>query len=267
MAERLQVATYNIQHGSRLDLLGQTLNTMREDGVSLFCLQEVWEEQIGEGLRNRLPEGWKGAYYPAELNDTGVALLWNSQELEMLKLDRGPLPYLEKRHILERRFSSFRQALHRGVITGIFKFGDRNFRATSVHLDWQGGMNHRLRQIKHIKEFLASLDPIDHEVIAGDFNTVLFSGNTRAKRESIRSTLGNEFEEILPAVLSTYNMQSLHYSRDRTLFIKRILLKLGISIPQRLDYIFIKGFKLHKAQVEKLDGSDHFPITAELSFS
>lgn len=266
MSERLRVASYNIQNGTHTEKLGESLKIMQESGVEVFCLQEVWREEIGEELKKGLSDKWESECYPGEKHDTGLALFWDADRLKLLDIERIALPYLEDRNLWEQYITTFPQAPHRGALIGTFQIADQKFRATSVHLDWHGGMGHRLDQLRHLSNYLDRMPTIEHEIICGDFNTIAFSAVTRRQRARLRSVLGEEFHDVLPDISSTVNMQSVDPTEKNLTKIQTVLLKLGISIPQRLDYVFVKGFKVINAALERLDGSNHYPITATLLF-
>lgn len=268
MAETLKVASYNLQNGNRPDVLGQSLRTMEADGVQVFCLQELWNHSIADSVQGNLGGDWRKEVYVQDSpgTDLGVGILWRGDELSMKEVKRITLPRLETQDWWGKRLSRNTRTPQRGAIIADFVAGGQEVRITNAHLDWQGGMRQRIRQLSALTEYLSTLPESPYEIICGDFNTVFLSGLRDAGRHQLENVLGPQFQDALPQVKSTWNMESLDPVEKSTTILSKVR-RLNMRIPQRMDYIFIKGFKVVDSKVERLDGSNHFPITATLSFN
>src|SRR5476651_65397 len=73
------IATYNIQITNNPNQIVKNIKKMREEGVSLFCLQEVRElpekEFIGTTIERILGKNFKAEYF---LDSFGLAIFWDA---------------------------------------------------------------------------------------------------------------------------------------------------------------------------------------------
>ncbi len=251
----LQMVSYNIQNGIHAEQIANTIYKLARSGVHLFCLQEVRKigdsPFIGDLIKNSLDSNWKAYYYLSdgqEEFDYGVAFLWNPTILRMHHIDRIALPKREKLSIIESLIEKIlinrTVPVSRGAIIGTFTYERKNIRVTNVHLDWQGGPNHRLDQLKYVQSIINKKQKSTYEIVVGDFNTVGLSLSFRKNEQAIKNVLGNDFSSAFSQLLPTTN----------TFF------------PQRLDYVFVKNLGVTDLKILPYPGSDHYPLQVGISF-
>ncbi|HEV8601128.1 MAG TPA: endonuclease/exonuclease/phosphatase family protein, partial [Patescibacteria group bacterium] len=175
-------------------------------------------------------------------SDYGLAMLWRKSDMNQVKFDRltfpgvGQLkPYEQFIEFIQRKNSD---PIKRGALIGTFVLQDRTIRISNLHLDWHGGFEHRINQLKHLIDSLKP-EPAHGEIICGDFNTVSFM-NTKEQIQKINSLLGSEFVNAIPQF------------RPSTIFL------------QHLDHIFARNLPVKHARIHAMLGSDHYPVTASM---
>jgi endonuclease/exonuclease/phosphatase family metal-dependent hydrolase len=144
--------------------------------------------------------------------------------------------------VFEKTFAHLRgdhpEPIQRGALSGVFSTHGERFRVTNVHLDWHGGAGHRIKQRKYLAQHLKLNAFTGGEIVCGDFNFLGPFSTTAA--EHFRDQLGQEFVNSI----STFQFTTTFF--------------------QHLDHIFVKHLELDGAEVHKLPGSDHYPLSARL---
>lgn len=244
------VATYNIFDGRNTNTIIDNILELIQSGASVICLQEVRlsfrDVEFTKILASHLPKHFSAKYFlesNANWFDYGLGILWDTTILSspvfyQLRLpEQGHLTFWNK--LFYWMLGLTPKIIKRGALIGTFRIGKKQIRITNLHLDFQGGNNHRASQLKSLTDYLASQTHVDYEIISGDFNSLgLFK--KREKILTLESRLGDKFKSVLT---HPYNS----------------------AIIQQLDYIFTKNLEVRKTKILKLKGSDHNPLLAELT--
>lgn len=265
MPETLRLVSYNIQNGVHVDNIVRNIGQMQKNGVEIFCTQEARAIQpyfVGDRLEQELGDKWHAEYYLGKDNpriDLGLGILWNSTKVQLQELERVSLPKLKKLSLIERKVTSVPKPPQRGAIVANFKLNNEPLRITNLHLDWQGGVSHRMTQLEYLISRIKQKPTVSREIICGDFNTTGGQNSAKEQRERIRTILGTNFTEVFPDLEWTSDGVSIDPKRGFS-SIQRFLVGLGIRFHQRLDYVFVKGVYVTEAKMERVKGSDHFPL-------
>ncbi len=250
MAE-LKIVSYNICDSIDEKNISDNIVNFANDGVNFFCLQEVRPAKegkfIGDILLEKLGNEWQSEFFLSSdptNSDYGLAMLWRKNAIESVRFQTLSFSKLNVLNLFEQLIEFAKgkktQPIQRGSIIGTFIFAGKKVRITNVHLDWHGGMDHRIRQLERLVKYLKKEPAVDSEIICGDFNTVSFLG-TNSQMQRIQSLLGKEFFNSIP-----------EFQRTTTFY-------------QHLDHIFARNMKLQQAKIKEVVGSDHFPIVASLT--
>lgn len=244
------VVTYNIFDGRNAEKVIRNILELIQNGASVICLQEVRQVygyvEFTKLLAERLPKHFGSKYFlegDARWFDYGLGVLWDTTLFSLQSFHQLSLPEQSRLTVWNKLFYWMLglqpKIIKRGALIGTFIFEQRKVRVTNLHLDFQGGNNHRANQLKSLTNYLALEAPADHEVLCGDFNTLgLF--NKMDKIPTLQKQLGHAFKSVLSTPYSS-------------------------ALAQQLDYIFVKNVKLCAAQILKLQGSDHRPVWAKVS--
>ncbi|OGE80995.1 MAG: hypothetical protein A3E98_03760 [Candidatus Doudnabacteria bacterium RIFCSPHIGHO2_12_FULL_48_11] len=249
----LKLVSYNLHNSRNEREIVRNVLDFASAGVNLFCLQEVRLSKggkfIGDAILSALGPGWNGNFFLSPepfLKDYGLGIVWKS-EMDLVKFENlsfdTPANFGSYQRIinllLRAGITPFQQRY--GSLIGTFKIGKTSLRISNLHIDWRGGLENRISQIKHLSNYLKEALVVDGEIICGDFNTLGFFENSK-QVEMIHSLFGKEFINLFPDFRAT----TTHF--------------------QHLDHIFARNLKIHRSLVHEVDGSDHFPLLAELSF-
>ena len=159
----------------------------------------------------------------------------------------------------------------------VFGVAGRRVRVVSLHLDFAGGADHRVRQLTHLLDALERTDGAAGgavEVLCGDFNTSGHYGSKGAAAQTQRVldvALTRGFSDCSAGVPWTSDLFSSIDDADparRWLAVGRAL---GLRYRQKLDHLLVRGTRrLATARVvaapghPHLPGSDHVPVAVEL---
>lgn len=252
---KIKLLTYNIFNGTHKDSVIKNISGLAREGVNIFCLQEVRNLGNGKSLIDLilpvLGSQWRAEKLLNEVglpNDLGLCVMWDSSVARLKDHGTIMLPKIPRKDLLENVFkrinkSRYHFPVQRCAQSLDFECGGKNFRVTNIHLDVTGGKTHKTNQLAYLRKYLTSKIPIGHEVICGDFNTLGWGLLARRYKSKMADFFGSGFKNIFPKMVRTG------------------------PLYQHLDHIFIKGFSLVKAEVKRLEGSDHFPIMAELEIN
>ncbi len=259
-------ATYNILHGYHREMILKNIRFLIDSGADVICLQEA-EVRFKGALRKFIGQkdlaGWQmhsghGGY------GGNVAILWNSDRLRLVQtrlinLPKPALPSaLDRLQIqLLKKFNTDRVAL-----VGLFESEGQIFQITSVHIAWEGGSRHRVRQIQHMREALEK-EHADVRIIAGDFNTLAPRALRHVHERRVEEALGAHYVNALPKLSWSYDISHAD-PRDGLGFLPT-LHRAGVRFRARLDYIFGTNVSIVSAQMHDLPGSDHRPLMATFS--
>lgn len=248
--EACTIVTYNIFDGRNTDKIINNILELIQGGASLICLQEVRQSyrniEFAKLLAERLPKRFNAQYFLEDDDnwfDYGLGILWDTSVLSSPTFHQLPLPRQDHLTLWNKLFywslGLEPKIIKRGALVATFTLGQEKIRIINLHLDFQGGNNHRANQLKSLTDYLAPEAPVDYEIICGDFNSLgIFK--KKEKIMSLEKQLGNGFKSTLT---TPYNS----------------------ALIQQLDYIFVKNLNVRKAEISKLKGSDHYPLLAEVS--
>jgi endonuclease/exonuclease/phosphatase family metal-dependent hydrolase len=246
----LKIATYNVQFGLKTNLISDNIQKLAASGVSVFCLQEVKEfegRRLLKTILEKLGPGWESdTFIRSGSHDLGLATLWRPDVLQLRDSNKLLLPKLEKFSLYELTarklaLNFVNTTVQRGALINTFHFQGQLIRICNLHLDCAGRFAQRAKQLNFLVSYLQSLPQINYKVVCGDFNTIGVAPFTKRQEQKVRAILGPSFVNAHPQALPTQK-----------------------NLLQRLDYIFVSGAQVQKAQVSRMRGSDHFPLIANL---
>jgi endonuclease/exonuclease/phosphatase family metal-dependent hydrolase len=246
----LSLATYNILHGYHEEQILKNLSVLISKGAEIICLQEVdipFEKPLNNFLNN-FPE-WHVRYFH-EGSGCNLALLWNTSKMALNDIRNVFLPKPDD------------SCCQRGAQVASFDWGNEVVRISNVHLSWEGGMSHRFRQLKYLKNQLETSE-IQNEIICGDFNTFAPALLRNIQKRKIAETLGNQWKDVLPNMIWTCDV-SHSYPPDKFHWISITLKRFGFRLRSCLDYILIKNLVAKEGRMIDVPGSDHRPLLVQL---
>lgn len=248
--QKFTIVTYNIFDGRNTERIITNILQLIQNGASVICLQEVRQVyrnvEFATLLAERLPKHFSSKYFlegDARWFDYGLGILWDDNVFSSSAFHQLPLPEQSHLTFWNKLFYWILglepKIIKRGALIGTFTCGTKKIRVTNLHLDFQGGNSHRANQLISLTDFLATQEPVEYEIVCGDFNTLGLFGK-KNKVLTLEQQLGNKFQSALSGPYSS-------------------------ALMQQLDYIFLKNLDVRKAQILKLKGSDHRPLLAELN--
>ena len=275
--DTLFVSTYNILFGSNpkvFDSIAKLhdFGKIKSDNV-IMALQEVRNRKSIDNIEVEIEKrigDLRTKYFLSErpsVNDLGLATASN---LKLCDYSNVKLPKLSKS---PKYFQSYflQDMPQMGALVSLYRCSDLNVRVSNVHLDISGGMNHKMRQIGKVVEFMKN-SPEKYEIILGDFNTnglISFSRNIAINQiEEIREYLEDSFIVTDNGFEWSSDIDSCLNPEMPLSGVISKLPKLGLKFRQRPDWILVKGFKVVESGVLKeVYGSDHYPVWAKLKFT
>ena len=129
----------------------------------------------------------------------------------------------------------------------VFGVGGRRVRVVSLHLDFAGGADHRVRQLTHLLgtlERTAETAGAAVDVLCGDFNT---SGHHRSKAARARTqrvldvALARGFTDCSAGVPWTSDLFSSIDDADPARRLLAVGRALGLRYRQKLDHLLVRG--------------------------
>jgi endonuclease/exonuclease/phosphatase family metal-dependent hydrolase len=260
----IQIATYNIMHGLNAGKVIDNLEFLISQGAHIICLQEAdppFKEFLDALLRNPRYQSWRVEYATVSMGGN-LATLWNSNKVQFQSSEIIPLPVLKRRAVSEmlKGLSGTRRRIG---LSCEFLLAGKIMRVTNVHLAWEGGKKQRLRQVIYLKKVLAE-KPVDHDLIAGDFNTV--SELTRQQEEkNIALAFGPGYINALPDIPWSFDIIHDYAPQDGLETVTKICRAVGITFRSRLDYFFTRNLETVSGEMFDLRGSDHRPLLAKFN--
>ena len=241
--ERIMVATWNIEHGSRYD---QVLSTLRTHAADVILLQEVdrfcrrsGNRDIARDLAHALDMNWVSSGEFQEIGEAfgGVAAITGQAVLSRYPIESAATVLFSRQSTLRWRINPVqprrggRIALHART-AGVDLY--------NVHLESSGSDAVRDAQIKDVLGHDA-WSPRRAVVIGGDFN------NTESAVAPLLASVGaHGFTDALDA-------------KDR---------QTSVRHHHPIDWLFTRGTHPSNGRVVRVWGvSDHFPLIATLDFS
>ena len=270
---RILLVTYNVLFGYDKRVF-DSLKAIRDQSNkythAIIALQEVRNKTIKDKLPETIQKLFPG-FYTAQLvspkpslNDLGLMTL-----SRMPVMDTTPvlLPKLAKR-LLNLQSLFLKSIPQYAALVTRFAVGRKILRVTNLHLNVLGGIPHKKKQMARILEYF-QIASADYDIVCGDFNTIgplrIQGKSVQRQKNVILKQLGRDFNEVpIPSWtcdISDTTSPLLPASK----FIYKTFKKTRIQFRQKLDWVFVRGFKSAKASVRHdLAGSDHYPIFAIL---
>jgi len=148
----------------------------------------------------------------------------------------------------------------RKILSGTFLYKGKKIRITTTHIDVAGNLEERLRQNNYLMQYVLSKPAVRYEIICGDFNTI--RGFTFHKEVAALNLLYKDFSEICSEISWT---EDFYHCSFRSKHVEKIVRNLHIHYRQKLDHIWSKGFNIQESKLLPIEGSDHFPLLADVS--
>lgn len=270
MNSALSVATYNIEYSRRPQLLIKTIVQMIQNGVNVFCFQEILRlpenEFIVDVLLKELGKNWKLEYFVGDegnYQDVGVGILWNESILKLQKIEKINLPKMKKYFLLDRlvlRSVGFIDTpLQNRAIVGTFTLNGHSLRIISLRLDTAGGTKNRIKQVQYLLDFIKDRPKVEYEIICGDFNTIdPFKTGEEAK--TMRSLFDiYSFTDATKDIIWSADIYNSDFGEKPGL-VKKVIKYLNVHVRRKLDYIWSKNLQVINSQKIDSKASDHHPI-------
>lgn len=271
MPTKLTLVSYNIQDGIHEDLIVNNIHKMVAEGADIFCLQEtriIKSSFIIDRLKAELGNEWQVESFLGMDNprtEIGLTLLWKSTNLHLQELEKVLLPKLNYVSLYERCIACVLKPVQRGAMIATFIVNGGLVRITNLHLDFKGGTSRRMSQVEYLALHLSKKSAVLHEIIAGDFNTTGGKASSKYQQNQIERLLGEDFTDAFPDLKWTFDGASVDSGRIFS-GLHTLLVRFGARLYRRLDYVFLKNVDVIEAKMEKLKGSDHYPLIITLWF-
>lgn len=220
-------------------------------------------------MLNKLGSDWRAIYNLGKdesFLEMGNCIIWNNKVLDLEKEQKEFLPHSESLAIHEKIFSWIAGGItvpfQRRVIIGYFKYKNISIRVTSLHLDQNGGLINRKKQLSYLMGILNKNKSIRHEIICGDFNN--FDLLKRGKEAIMQNeTLGKYFVDISKDSGWTADLNKIDI-KIGGVFFKLLIKNLHVHVRKKLDFIWTKNILSISCRKLYLKGSDHYPLIAHL---
>jgi len=270
---KLTVVTYNIQFGINSEKIISNVEKIARNGADIICLQETVnvasQELIISAMLKRLGKNWQASYnIGTEYSrlSIGTSILWNTDTLKLQHEEKILLPKLAKFALHEKFYYWLIGVpgvpLQRRVTTCYFSLDNSTLRVSSIHIDNVGGPMHRMKQISYLLSQFKKNEAPEYEIICGDFNTFDLL-KTGYEKKLLQKKFGKEVIDASKKVGWTSDIYNIDFKTSIHLF-PWIIKAFHIHIRRRLDYIWVRNFKIVNCKKVILPGSDHFPVFAEL---
>lgn len=272
--KKLILATYNIQFSLYPEEIKTNIAKMAQEGISIFCLQEVTHSPgktfIIDILLKELGSDWDAISNLGEEQSVlgmGNCIIWNTKVLDLKKIQNEFLPKSKALSMHEKVFSwivgGISVPFQRRAIIGYFEFNNRLIRVSNIHLDHNGGLENRKKQLSYFVDILKKDKTINNEIICGDFNSFDLLKNGK---ESLMHTeiIGNHFVDVSKNSGWTADLNAIDIKHGG-IFFKFIIKYFHLHIKRKLDYIWTKNIISSHCEKLFLNGSDHNPLIAYLN--
>ena len=280
----LRLVTYNLQRGIHYPLLLKHFTLLDPfRSADVVVVQEALQPPDGVNTLARLAEDLKGNYswtyrtvmsYPNK--EYGNGFLFRSSMMPVAA-QSIPLPQVDRLGWAAKLKTEGGKPDTKLAFAQLFSWAGRLVRIINLHLDFAGGVAHRIRQLSHL---LGSLEQPSGsitgtvDVLTGDFNT---SGHHRSKQawagtqQVLNVARRNGFTDCSAGVPWTSDLFSSIDPADPTQRILRVGRFLGLRYQQKLDHLLVRGASTVAPAVAvtslegaHLPGSDHLPLAVEL---
>ncbi len=267
----LKIATYNIQFSVNSQQIINTLKMLAKDGVSVFCLQEVvpnFQDNIVDKILDGLGSNWQAIYHLGDdqgFLNMGNCIIWNKRKLKLTKSNKVTLPYSGNLLLHEKIFSllagGITKPFKRRVITGYFTYRKKSIRITNIHLDHNGGLKNRKKQLQFLIEKLNSDEAFFYDIICGDFNNLNLWKNDREILAHQEILTG--YVEATSNILWTADLNYIDTSSG-VKSLQRLIVLFDIHLKRKLDYVWTSNIRNISSETILANGSDHLPVVVQL---
>ena len=281
---RFRVVTYNLQRGIYYgSLRDHFLSCPELCQADVVAVQEALLPDGGENTLARLARDLGNDYrwtyrtvmaYPGKEYGNGFLFRSSMRPLDARVVQ---LPSVGRLDWVARVKTEGGRPDTKSAFAQVFTLGERRIRVTSVHLDFAGGVAHRVRQLEHLLKVLdgtGGTGPLAADILCGDFNT---SGHYRSRRARrgvehvLRHARNRGYAEGSAEVAWTNDLFSSIDDADPARRLLKIGRALGLRYRQKLDHLLVKGVRairntsavMGPGQTH-LHGSDHLPVAVEL---
>jgi endonuclease/exonuclease/phosphatase family metal-dependent hydrolase len=244
--DRLRVVTWNVHFGADVDALATAFAASVESSrAQVVLVQEIEAHATEDGPRTaRLARalGMTWVYVPARATGEGSHGLAVLSRYPLEEVAVRELPYID-------------QAFHarsRIAIAADVVLGAQRVRVVNVHLDVRIGAADRVRQLRP-----AVVDVAEDFVIGGDFNTnpwVWVEGTVPLV--GTEAIVGQEQAAVIDGYLGDNGFASAVSVETATMRLP--------AFQIRTDDVYARGYPILAADVEHVDGSDHWPVWADI---
>jgi len=251
--DRLRVVTWNVHFAADPDDLAAELARSALADADVIAIQEVEAYPDEPATRaHRLADalGMTWAYAPARAPGVdgtgthGIALL-SRFPLDNVEIRR--LPYIDQ-PIHPR---------HRNALSADLVLGDRRVRFVVVHLDTRIDPADRIRQLDPAVTDLPE-PAVDRVIVAGDFNTNPWTWvDDTVPLTGTEAIVGMEQAVVVDDYFDGLGFASAVSTDAATLRVPALAI--------RADDIYTSGLSITAAGVEHVDGSDHWPVWADVT--
>ena len=251
-------------HGHYSDLILKNVKFFFAKGANVVCLQET-DLSFKKSLNTLLKKesgNWKVRYFHTGIA-CNLAIIWNDKYLKLKDIKPIYLPTLSKPSITQR-FLRNKQIFKRGALSACFVINRKTIRVTNAHIGWEGGIKHRMRQLKYLREALGK-EQADHGILSGDFNTFAPAMFRHFQKRKVERILGKEWVNALPHLKWSCDI-SYTTPQDGWEKVIKICRLFRIRVRSLLDYMFIYNMTIVSAEMLDLEGSDHHPQLGKFEF-
>ena len=284
MSQTLRLVTYNLQRGIHYGRIRHhlaTLSRLREADV--IAVQEALVPVGGTNTLARLAADLDGEYgwtyrtvmsYPDK--EYGNGFLFRPTVTPELGLN-VPLPRVERLGWVARLKTEGGVPDTKSAYVQVFNTGGRRLRLVSLHLDFAGGADHRVRQLSHLLQVLeqrALSDAAAADVLCGDFNTSGYYWSAiaqKATRRVLDVARVHGFADWSSSVPWTSDMFASVDPADPACRLLQVGQAVGLRYRQKLDHVLGRGvrpvgpaIRVGATGRDHLPGSDHVPLAVEL---
>lgn len=266
-----QLVSYNVLGGVFYEKIIQGLkdNQVKPD---IVCFQEFPEDNVCASSFHQFL-GSEFANIKNPYLSTPKRMLATFYNKRKFKLQQSKIIYLPKFNysLWERLFLwsvlyKTPKYHERIAIITVFDQGGAKITIVNTHLDWNGGIEHRINQLQCILRELRKLEVLDGLVICcGDFNISNKSNSGQIFLEEFRQYKFDDLTSIIPYTCDFASPYLTPVSKTRPVtlllnFFAKFLSKIGINTKVKIDYVFGRNLTRFHASTIQVEGSDHYPI-------
>ena len=284
MRDTLRLVTYNVQRAIHYQRIREHLATL--PALRLADIVAVQEALVPEGGTNtlaRLAADLDGDYgwsyrtvmsYPGK--EYGNGFLFRPSVTPVTD-QVVALPQVGRLGWVARLKTEGGVPDTKSAFAQVFTVRGRRVRVVSLHLDFAGGVEHRVRQLAYLVgalEQTAGASGAAVDALCGDFNTSGRYGSRAVRagtRRVLSVALARGFTDCSADVTWTCDLFASIDDADPARRLLAVGRALGLRYRQKLDHILVRGAcPVAPATVAAasghthLPGSDHLPVAVEL---